>query len=293
VRRTWLPYAALVVGVLTVSWAAILIRLAEAPSLVVAAGRLLLASLVLTPMAAVRNGTEIRRLRVEDWGMLLLSGALLGLHFAAWIGSLTYTSVASSVVLVATSPVFVGLAARFLLHEQVSLRMATGILVATLGGLLIGWGDFRISGRALWGDLLAVVGAVAVSGYFLLGTRLRRRLSLLAYITPTYWAAALFLTLAMWLSGGGLGGYPPMTYLMLLLLALGPQVLGHSSFNWALRYLSPTLVTVSILGEPIGSTVLAYLVLQEVPSALKVFGGAVILLGIYVCSRAETSGGVD
>jgi drug/metabolite transporter (DMT)-like permease len=291
-RPAWLPFLILALGVIAVSWGAILVRLAAAPALVVGAYRLVMASLILTPIALYRNGQELRRLTGHDLGLMIASGFFLGLHFATWISSLTYTSVASSVVLVSTTPVFVGLAARFLLKEQVSSRMFAGIAIATVGGAIIGWGDFRVSGWALWGDLLAVLGAIAVAAYFLIGRNLRRRLSLLTYVTPTYWTAAVVLTIAMLLSGQAVVGYPLRTYLVVLLMAIGPQVIGHSSFNWALGYLSPTFVTVSILGEPVGSTVLAYWILGETPSTAKLLGGAAILAGIYVCSRAEAAGGL-
>jgi drug/metabolite transporter (DMT)-like permease len=169
--------------------------------------------------------------------------------------------------------------------------MLAGIALATLGGAIIGWDDLRVSGWALWGDVLAVLGAVGLAAYFLIGRVLRRRLSLLAYVTPTYWTAAVVLTVAMLCSGQDVAGYPVRAYLMILLMAIGPQVIGHSSFNWALGFLSPAFVTVSILGEPIGSSILAHLVLNERPSRFEILGGAVILTGIYLCSRAETAGG--
>jgi drug/metabolite transporter (DMT)-like permease len=290
-RPRWQPYLVLTLGVFTVSWAAIFIRVAAAPALVTGASRLALASLVLTPLALWRNGEELLHLGWQDLRLVVVAGVCLGLHFATWISSLAYTSVASSVVLVSTSPLFVGLTVRFLLTEQVASRMFVGIILATMGAAIIGWGDFRVSGLALWGDVLAIVGAIMVSVYFLIGRSLRRRLSLLTYVTPTYWLAALVLGIAVLVSGQQFSGFPPRTYLMFLLLAVGPQVVGHSSLNWALRYLSPTFVTAAVLGEPIGSTILAHLVLHESPSAFEILGGIVILAGIYVCSRAEAAGG--
>jgi len=285
----WPPYLVLALGVLAVSWAAIFIRIAAAPALVIGAYRLALASFILTPLALWRNGEELLHLDGRDLRLVIASGVFLGLHFATWISSLTYTSVASSVVWVSTSPLFVGLAARFLLKERVPSRMFVGIILATLGGAIIGWTDFRISGWALWGDFLAVMGAIMVSAYFLLGQNVRQRLSLLAYVTPTYWTAALVLGIAVVVSRQSFWGYPARSYLMFLLLAVGPQIIGHSSLNWALRYLSPTFVTATVLGEPVGSTILACLVLREIPSPLKIFGGIVILAGIYICSQAEVA----
>lgn len=291
-RMRWQPYLVLALGVFTVSWAAIFIRIAAAPALVTGAGRLALASLILTPLALWRDGAELLHLRWQDLRLAIAAGVFLGLHFATWISSLAYTSVASSVVLVTTTPLFVGLAVHFLLREHVPSRMFMGIALATLGGAVIGWGDFRVSGLALWGDFLAIVGAIMASAYFLIGRNLRRRLSLLAYVTPTYWVAALVLSIAALISGQDFWGYPARAYWMFLLLAVGPQLIGHSSLNWALRYLSPTFVTAAILGEPVGATVLAYLVLHESPSTLEILGGTVILAGIYICSRAEVAGGL-
>ncbi len=292
-RARWLPYVVLALGVFAVSWGAILVRLAAVPPLAVGAYRLIMASLILTPLAWSRESEELRRLTRRDLRLILVSGLFLGIHFATWISSLTYTSVASSVVLVNTAPLFVGLAMHFVFREQLPSQMLAGIALATLGGAIISWGDLRMSGLALWGDVLAVLGAVGLAAYFLIGRDLRRRVSLLAYVTPTYWTAALVLTAAMLCSGQAMAGYPPRAYLIILLMAIGPQVIGHSSFNWALGYLSPAFVTVSILGEPIGSSILAYLVLQESPSRFEVLGGIVILTGIYLCSRAEAAGGIS
>jgi drug/metabolite transporter (DMT)-like permease len=290
-RPHWQPYLVLGLGVFTVSWAAIFIRIAAAPALVTGASRLVMASLLLTPLALWQDGAELLRLSWQDLRLVIAAGVFLGLHFATWISSLAYTSVASSVVLVSTTPLFTGLAVHFLLKEHVSSRMFVGIVLATLGGAIIGWGDFRVSGLTLWGDLLAVVGAIMASAYFLIGRDLRRRLSLLTYVTPTYWVAALVLSIAALVSGQGFLGYPARTYWMFLLLAVGPQVIGHSSLNWALRYLSPTFITAAVLGEPVGSTILAHFVLNESPSTLEILGGTVILAGIYICSRAEVAGG--
>ncbi len=168
-----------------------------------------LASLILTPLALWRNGTEMVQLTQRDWLLLAAAGVCLGLHFATWISSLSYTSVASSVVLVTTSPFFVGLGAHFLLRERVPVVMFVGVALAVVGGALIGWGDVAVSGRALWGDVLALAGALAASAYYLIGRSLRQHMSLLAYVTPVYWVAALVAcamvlcanTLVCWLVG--------------------------------------------------------------------------------------------
>ena len=282
------PYLGLATGIVAVSFASIFIRLAEAPSLVIAASRLTIASLILAPVAFIRGKEELRALTKGDLQLALLSGLFLGLHFATWISSLEYTSVASSVVFVSTSPLFVGLASHFLLKERVSRQMFVGIAISVVGGMIIGYGDFGLGVRELFGDLLAIAGAVAVSGYWLVGRKLRRQLSLLPYIFLVYATAAAFMIVLCLATGHSFSGYPRQTYLMFFLLAVVPQIIGHSSFNWALKYLPATFVVVSTLGEPVGSTILAHFILHEVPTLAKIGGGVLILAGIYISSRAES-----
>nr|HID14465.1 DMT family transporter [Anaerolineae bacterium] len=283
------PYLGVGLGVITVSTAAILIRLAqiEAHSLVIAAWRLTLATLILAPIVLGTHRSELRALTRHEWVSALVSGLLLALHFATWITSLALISVAASVLLVTTNPIFVGLASHLLLRERLSRDMVVALLVTTAGGVLIGLGDLGEGTHRLWGDVLALVGAMAGAGYFLIGRRLRARLSLLAYVFPVYGTAALTLMTIMLLSGLPPIPQHPQTWASLLLLALGPQILGHSSLNWALRYLSATYVTVAILGEPIGSTLLAWWLLREQPSLWAVAGGGLILVGIAIASHAE------
>jgi drug/metabolite transporter (DMT)-like permease len=287
-KPTVRPYLGLAIGIMAVSFASIFIRLAEAPSLVIAASRLTIASLILAPAAFIRAREELRALTKADLGLAFLAGLFLGLHFATWISSLEYTSVASSVVFVDTSPLFVGLASHVLLKERVSRRMFAGIVVSVLGGMIIGYGDFGLGARELFGDFLAVAGAVAVSGYWLVGRSLRRQLSLLSYIFLVYATAAAFLVALTLATGHSFSGYPRQTYLMFFLLAVVPQIIGHSSYNWALKYLSATFVGIGTLGEPIGSTILAYFILSEVPTLAKIGGGVLILIGIYISSRTES-----
>lgn len=280
-------YIGLLVGIISVSFASIFIRLADAPALVIGAYRLTIASLVLTPVVWSKVRKELLSLSRQDLGLAILSGLFLGAHFATWIASLEYTSVAASVVLVSTSPLFVGIASHFLYGERLSPMKVLGIILAIIGASIIGMGGFEVSLGALWGDILALLGAVAVSGYFLIGKGLRRRLSIMAYIYPTYCTAAISLILASIVARHPFTGYSPRTYLMFLLLALVPQILGHSSFNWALRYVSSTLVTVATLGEPVGATILAYLILREAPLPLELIGGIIVLAGIFIVSRQE------
>ncbi|HUV73447.1 MAG TPA: DMT family transporter [Anaerolineae bacterium] len=280
-------YVVLLTGVVAVSFAAIFIRLADAPSLVIATYRLTLAALILAPLALWRCWREFKALGRNDVLWALLSGVLLTLHFVLWIASLDHTTVASSVVFVATNPLFAGIAAHLLRQDRLSPVMFAGIILAVLGGMVIAWDDVALGGPALWGDLLALMGAAMAAGYFMAGRALRPKVSLLAYVSIVYSIAALGALLVSALARQTLFGYSPQTYLMFVLLAVGPQLIGHSSLNWALRHLSASSVGVITLGEPVGSTILAYFFLQETPTLLKIGGAALILAGIYYSLREQ------
>ena len=166
-------------------------------------------------------------------------------------------------------------------------RQAVAVAIALVGSIVVSYGDLGLSGRALLGDLLALVGAVMASAYFLLGRSIRRKISTLAYVWPCYGIAALLLLGFCLVGGQPVVGYDAQVYLILLLLALGPQVLGHSSFNWALAQFSPLMVTLAILGEPVGASILAILILHELPPLTAPLGGLLIVTGIYLASRVE------
>ena len=292
-------------GILAASTASIFIRFAQAegvPSLAIATARLGIASLVLAPLAIVRHRPELRALRRRDLLLGLLSGSFLAVHFAAWITSLQYTSVASSVVLVTTTPLWVALLSPLVLKEKITVRILTGMLLALTGGTVVALSDSCslqagrlacppmntfLTGDAFLGDLLALLGAWMAAGYILVGRKLRARMTLVPYIFLVYTAAALILLLMLFASGGGLAGYPPMAYLWFALLALVPQLLGHTSFNWALGHVPASFVSVILLGEPIGSTILAVLLLEEVPGWIKIAGGVLILAGIYLAASMD------
>jgi drug/metabolite transporter (DMT)-like permease len=280
----------LCVGLVAVSFASILIRLAQAegmPSLVIAAWRLIFASLILLPYALTTRRDEIRDLSRREWRLLVASGIFLGLHFATWIASLGLTSVASSVVLVSMGPVFVGLGSWLFLRERPSLLLAVGIVLAAIGSVIISWGDLGQGQDQLFGDLLALAGAVFIAGYLMIGRRVRARRSLATYIALVYGVAMVSLVLLVLIAGLPLLGFSPKAYGWTLGLALGPQIVGHSTLNWALRYLSATFVSIVTLAEPIGSGILAYLLLDEAVTWATAIGGALVLAGIYIASRAE------
>lgn len=280
-------WATLAMGIVAVSLGSILTRLAEAPPLAVGFWRMALATLLLTPWALPRLREEAPALGRREWVSLVLAGVSLAVHFGAWITSLELTTVASSVILVTTNPIFVGLASHYLLGEHVGRRQALAIGIAMLGSVVIGYGDLAVSGVALWGDALALLGALAMSSYMLLGRAVRKKLSTLAYVWPCYGIAAGILLALCLITGQPLTRYAPRTALMLALLALIPQIMGHSTINWALAHLSAISVTLAILGEPIGATIMAFFILGETPPLTALIGGPIIMAGIYLASRDE------
>jgi drug/metabolite transporter (DMT)-like permease len=286
------PYIALAIGMVAASAAAILILFARKwgmPAVAIAAWRLALASLALAPFAVARARTEWRSLGSRELALVFVSGLLLALHFAFWISSLDYTSVMSSVVFVSTNPLFVAVASVLILRESLRRGTVIGIAVAMAGGAIIGWCDLRGAGaESLRGDLLALAGAVAISGYLLIGRRLRKRVSLIGYVSLVYSTAAIVLLAIALVMGVPLFGYSWQAYALVGLLAAGPQLIGHTSYNYALKYLSATFITVTILAEPIGATLLAIPSLGQWPGPIELSGGALILIGIYLAAREET-----
>ena len=288
----------LLVGIIAVSASSIFIRNAQtaAPSLVIAAYRMTIASLVVVPVALWRHQNELRRLRATEWLLAAASGAFLALHFAAWVTSLEYTSVTSSVVLDATSPMWVAIGSWLLLRERLTRPVIFGLIVAVAGSLVIGLGDMTqgTSSPSLLGNSLALLGALMVTGYWLIGRRVRGSLSLAPYVAIVYSMAAVVLLIMVAGARQPLTGYDTTTYVWLVLLALVPQLVGHSSFNWALARLPAVFVAVATLGEPIGATVLAYFLLSETPTTIRMFGAALVLAGIAVTmSRQPNAASVE
>jgi drug/metabolite transporter (DMT)-like permease len=289
-----LPFLVLGVGVVVVSFAAILIRFAHAegaPSLAIAAVRLTVAAAVLAPFAWLRAGAEMLRLRRREFGLCVLSGALLAAHFWAWITSLEHTSVASSTALVTTNPLWVALASAIFLRERPGGAAVAGIVLTLAGSVLVFAADAsRNSGAEaapMLGNALALVGAISASGYLLVGRALRARISLTAYIWLAYTSAAMLLVAAAMATGVSLTSLSGTAWVFMVALALGPQLIGHTTFNWALRRLTATFVAIAILGEPVGSALLAYFIFGEHFSALQFAGFVLLLLGIFVAARDE------
>ncbi len=290
----WPVYAVLAAGVLIVSTASILIRWAQAegvPSLAIAAWRLALAALVLAPLVWFKARTEIAALPRTRLGLALASGVFLALHFASWIASLEYTSVASSVALVTANPVWIALFSLLVLGERIPALRLAAVVLALAGSGVILWADSGSASatapKPALGNTLALIGSLTVCGYLLIGQKLRAGMSLIAYIGLVYTCAALCLMAAALASGTALSGYSTVAWACLAGMALGPQLMGHGAFNYALKHVTPTTIALTVLGEPVGSALLAWLLFGEAVSAVKLAGMALLLGGIFLAARSE------
>ncbi|HEX4985482.1 MAG TPA: DMT family transporter [Burkholderiales bacterium] len=289
-----LGFAVLAAGVAVVSFASILVRLAHAegaPSLAIAAVRLGVAALALAPFAWTRAGRELAALRGRNLVLCLASGLLLAAHFWAWITSLEYTSVASSTALVTTNPLWVALASALLLRERPAPGTVAGLALTAAGSVLVfaadAGGDAPSRDSHALGNALAVLGAVTASGYLLAGRALRARISLVAYVWAAYATAAVVLLLVAGAGGVPFASLPASAWLLMAALGLGPQLVGHTALNWALRRLSASFVAVAILGEPVGAALLAWICFGEGFGALQFCGFVLLLAGIFMAARAE------
>jgi drug/metabolite transporter (DMT)-like permease len=273
-------------GILAVSLSAIFIRLADAPGVVVALYRMLLASLLLAPLSA--RALRTTPLNAQTFRYAGLAGVFLGLHFATWITSLSYTTVAASTTLVATTPIWVALFAWIFLKLPPPLTVLLGVLLAVLGAALIGFGDLSsdASRAPLIGYTLALAGAVSAAAYLLLGRSAQRQgLGLQAYIGVAYGVAAAVLLPLPLLFGLSYTAYSVTTFGWILGLALVPQLIGHTAYNYAMKHLDPTLVATAILLEPVGASLLALAIFGEVPTWLTLIGALILLSGVAITTR--------
>lgn len=281
------PYLAVLVGVFAVSFSALFVRLCSAPPLIIASYRLLFTFILMAPAAMPGRFAALRAMNTRELLLSAGSGVFLALHFVTWFTSLKYTSIASSVVIVTTQPVFVVLGSWLFFKEKVPRLAVFGGLLALSGSFVIGAGDFKTGMTAFFGDLLALAAAVFVSGYILIGRRLRGSVPLPGYTLVTYGASSLVLIAATLAARVPFYPYPATDWLLFLGLAAVCTVLGHTTFNWVLRYVKASVVSVSILGEPLGAIVWASIFLHEYPTARQLLGGSLIFAGLFIFTRVS------
>lgn len=279
-----MPYMGMAVAVLGVSFASIFIRWSGSPPVVIAAWRMALVSLILLPAACFKARDELRSMGRKELVVMVLIGLLLAAHFYTYITSVKMTSVASAILLTSWHPVLVGLASVILLDES-RYSAVIGIFTGIAGLTLITWGD--AGGDTVVGDIIALVSGVFFAGYLLLGRVLRQRVSLVTYVFVVFSACAVFLLAGALISGESLWPISVNELSIFLALAVVSTIFGHMLFNYSLRYVGATVVSVSYLGEPVGAIILAAILLSEMPSVYAIAGGALILTGILLTARME------
>lgn len=274
------PYLAIVIGVIGVSFSAILVRYSDAPSSVIAFYRMLFSCLILLPFFCKGAIKEMKGINKKDWILCVLAGGFLAFHFILWFESLQYTSVANSTVLVTLQPLFAFFGTYFLFKERISIKGALSVIMAITGGILIGASDFAHDKVALLGDVLALIACALATAYFLIGQIVRKRMSLTAYTFIVYGISAIILLVYVLGSGHELVHYPKEEWYLFILLAIVPTLLGHSLFNWAIEWVSTTKISMAILFEPVGAAILAYYLFNETVSAAQLVGALFILIGL-------------
>lgn len=274
------PYLPIIVGVFSVAMSAIFVKMTSADSGVTAFYRMLFSVLIMSPVFFLKYTHEIKKLSKRDWIFTTVAGVFLAFHFILWFESLNYTSVASSTVLVTMQPLFAFAGTYFFFNEKLSIKTLVAGSIAILGSVLIGYGDFKVSGSALYGDLLALIACALITAYLLFGQDVRKRLSLVTYTFVVYGISTITLFFYILFKGESFGPYPATEWMWFLLLALIPNLLGHTLFNWALKWVSTNVISIAILFEPVGAAILAYFVLGEYLSVSQIIGGSIVLAGI-------------
>jgi drug/metabolite transporter (DMT)-like permease len=281
--------AAMGFAVLGLAFSSIFIKkleMKEVPPLAIALYRMAIATALLLPAAIALKGREMVRMTGRDAALLALGGFFLALHFGAWITSLRYISIATSVVLVNSHPIFVVLASYLFLGEKPSRRNLAGTAIGLVGMAIISRDGFKDVEFALAGNALAILGALAVVGYFIIGRKVRARVSLLGYVTPLYGACSLFLLLWAIAAGNSLGPFEAGAWLYFAALAIVPTIFGHTVFNWAIKHVRPSAVSLAFLGEPVAAAALAFFFFDQRPSPSTLAGGALVLAGVYLATSS-------
>ncbi len=276
------PYIPIFIGVISVSLSAIFVKLANAEAGVIAFYRMLFSVLIMAPLFFWKYTNEIKELRIRDWLFSSVAGIFLAFHFILWFESLHYTSVASSTVLVTLQPLFAFVGTYFFFKENITVKTIFAGVIAIVGSILISLGDFKLSGTAFYGDMLALVACALVTAYFLFGQDVRKRLSLVTYTMIVYAVSTITLFIYVLIKGESFGPYSTMDWIWFVLLAIVPNLFGHTLFNWSIKYVSTNVVSIAILFEPIGAAILALLIFKEYLIATQIIGGFIVIVGILL-----------
>lgn len=276
------PYIPIAIGVLTVGLSAIFVKLTTADAGVTAFYRMFFSVVIMLPLFLLSYRSELRDLKRRDWLFSGLAGLFLAIHFVLWFESLNYTSVASSTVLVTLQPIFALAGTALFFKEIITGKMLTAVLIALTGSVIISWGDFQVSSTALFGDVLALLACGFITAYLLVGQDVRKRVSLITYTFLVYSASSIILFAYVLYERQPLISYPASDWMWFLALALLPNLLGHSLFNWAIKWVSTNVISITILFEPVIASAAAYFVLRENITTTQLAGGIIVLAGILL-----------
>jgi drug/metabolite transporter (DMT)-like permease len=270
----------LIIGIIAISFSSIFVKWSDAPVSVQGMYRLLFTLFLMLPFT-LKHISALKSIAFKEWILLLLSGIFLALHFLFWMGSLKLTTVASSTILLSLQPVFVMAGAYFAFREKTSKPAIIGMLVAITGAVMIGWGDIGISKQHIQGDILSILGTIVVAVHMLIGQKLLKTIPAAIYSFSVFLSAVIVFSVYNTLLHIPMTGYSDKDWGIFLLLAIVPTVFGHVLFNWLLKYVTAATISMAILGEPVGATLLAYLILNETLTFSQWAGGAIVLLGLY------------
>ncbi|PIC63087.1 EamA family transporter [Sporosarcina sp. P13] len=281
-KRAVNPYLMIAIGVITVGLSAIFVKLATADVGVIAFYRMFFSVIIMLPLFLYSNRHELKELTRKDWLFSAIAGVFLAIHFILWFESLNYTSVASSTVLVTLQPIFALAGTALFYNEIISSKMLMSVLIALTGSIIISWGDFQISGSALFGDALALVACAFITAYLLVGQGVRKRVSLVTYTFLVYSASSIALFFYVLSSQQSFIQYPASDWGWFLALAILPNLLGHTLFNWAIKWVSTNVISIAILFEPVIASIAAYFIFRESISISQFIGAIVVLAGIIL-----------
>lgn len=276
------PYIPIIIGVISVALSAIFVKLATADAGVIAFYRMLFSVLLMLPIFLMKYRKEVLTLGKKDWIFSSIAGVFLAFHFILWFESLNYTSVASSTVLVTLQPIFAFVGTYFFFKEKLSFKTILSAIIAIAGSVIISWGDFALSGTAFYGDMLALAGCALITAYLLFGQDVRKRLSLITYTFVVYSISTLTLFFYVLVKGESFGPYSNSDWFWFFMLALIPNLLGHTMFNWAIKWVSTNVISIAILFEPVGAAILAFYIFNETLATSQIIGGVVVIAGILL-----------
>lgn len=278
----------LIISIIAISFAAIFVKWSNAPATILSMYRMILACLLLVPIVWFKR-KEFPKISKREWYLLFFSGMFLALHFALWFGSLKLTTVASSTIILALQPIIALIGGVFLFKERTTTSALLTMGIAVIGAVMVGWGDFGLSKNAIIGDILSFLSVIAVVGYLLIGQSAVKKVSHWIYSFCVFGFAAIALIIYNVVAGVTLGGYEAKEWGIFILLAVVPTI-SHLINNWLLKYVNATTISMSILGEPVGATILAAIILGERLVTSQIIGGFIVLLGVFFFLMQQIKG---